>query len=737
MARTELHEAVARYYEAGIHCVPVHPASKKCLVRGWPRKRYSPEHVWTAPEWSDDRMVGMLHGEPSGWLVCVDPDTDEAVWIAGRVFGGTLSVGRQSKRHARWYVYAPGAKSKQFDDGKGERVLDVLSTGRHSVVPPSTHSDTGQALEWNGGFDRSRIERMSAEELMRKARIVASAAIIAGRMPEKGRHDFALALAGFFQRPGRLDGETTEQILRLAWAYHGAEEEVMRALGGMTERSADRQRAGEPNTGGPTMEGTSEGISKALAKVWEWRLPRRTEAPTQDELRDRWIEDNPHVVSSPGGWRRYDPDTGLWSAIEEPEIRDSIWLTLESAKGEGVRPTASLVRGVEEAIQARRHVSAWDADPDILVCSNGTLRISTGELGPHSPEHHATTGVPYEYDPLADAPNWRCFLEDLAFRIDETVKEDLRARAAEETDPEKKAKLIWEAGAVTAGDEVVRLLQEYAGYALTTRTEHEMALWLYGERGAGRSTFIEGLMAMLGEGRWGKLSLSNIMSRFGLAGIEGKTLLVATEQPADYVRSTDRLIEIISGEPVWLERKGKDGYEYRPVAKLVWAMNRLPRIHDAASGLFRCVVVVEFPRVPEDERDPQLKASIQAEGGGILTWALEGLVRLNERGRFAVPEYVKEAISQFQAASDVEARFVEECCAVGEGHRVRPAHLYAAYRQWCALNGHQPKSATAVASDWARLGFRKGPVNGYAHYKGLDVDKTGVAECGRMLIPSR
>ena len=92
-----------------------------------------------------------------------------------------------------------------------------------------------------------------------------------------------------------------------------------------------------------------------------------------------------------------------------------------------------------------------------------------------------------------------------------------------------------------------------------------------------------------------------------LANLPGKTLAVATEQPADYMAATHVLNAIISGEPVTVDRKYRDAVTITPRAKLAWAMNELPRVKGAGNGVFRRVKVVTFPAIPEHERRPELK----------------------------------------------------------------------------------------------------------------------------------
>jgi putative DNA primase/helicase len=407
--------------------------------------------------------------------------------------------------------------------------------------------------------------------------------------------------------------------------------------------------------------------------------------PTHDELRDRWIDGNPNHAYGLSEWRRY--QEGIWPVVSETAIKAEISNVLEEAKPEGVKPTANILASVTELTRVKVFVpdERWDADPDMLVCKNGALRISTGELEKHRPGHYATSAVPYEYRPGIKTLAWDYFLRN--------------------TVPVAAA-----------------FLQEFAGYALTTNMSHELAVWLYGPPGSGKSTFLAGLQAMLGH-RAGILGLADLeKSRFTLADLPGKTLVVASEQPSAYLASTNTLNAIISGEPIQVERKYRDPFTVIPRAKVCWAMNELPRVADANSGLFRRVKVVGFPELPEDRRDPELKQLIEGEGAGILNWALEGLHRLNQRGHFEIPAGVLDATKQFRENNDVPALFIEDRCIRGMDFEMPAARLYREYKYWCEENGHRPQSSTRVAADWQRLGFERKRTTAGTVYQGLRLD---------------
>jgi putative DNA primase/helicase len=173
-----------------------------------------------------------------------------------------------------------------------------------------------------------------------------------------------------------------------------------------------------------------------------------------------------------------------------------------------------------------------------------------------------------------------------------------------------------------------------------------------------------------------------------------------------------------------VEKKYRDPFVLVPRAKIAWAMNELPRVGSASDGLFRRVKVLHFEGIPEEKRDPAVKSAIEGEGAGILNWALVGLERLRERGRFEVPEAVKDATAHWQETNDVPALFLAEVCTVDKESRVGGQHLYDHYHLWCEKNGHKPKSSTSVAEDWQRLGFERKRIQGKTYYVGLSAPES-------------
>jgi putative DNA primase/helicase len=424
-------------------------------------------------------------------------------------------------------------------------------------------------------------------------------------------------------------------------------------------------------------------------EIWEKRVAKESKARAadgglgHDELRDRWLDLYPNVAFGGGEWRRY--EAGCWKPIEDLAVEAQVMDVLERSRDEGVKITRHLLGSVLKLGQISVYVSreSWDANPDLLVFTNGTLEISECNFREHRPEDYATSALAYAYDPEADC---------------EVFKAVLRK----------------------AAPDAVGFLQEFAGYCLTPDTSLETALWFKGPRGSGKSTVIEGLVAMLGD-KHGVLGLGEIESSpFALSRIPGKTLLVSTEQPSSYLRSTHIIDALISGETIIMDRKHRDAQEVTPTAKIVWAMNEAPRIANTTSGIFRRVKIVEFPAL-ETQRDPAVKEWVKQEGAGILNWALEGLERFRGRGEFEFPPSIITATAEFEKANDLPAQFVEEECVIGPVKEVPSNSLYSRYKGWCENNGHRPMSNNRVGEEWRRLGFEpfKG-AGGRRYWRGVD-----------------
>ncbi len=193
--------AAERYVGQGFAVVPVPHGKKGPNLEGWEGLRLTPDEL---PEYFNGKPqnIGLVLGRPSGGLVDVDLDVPEAAMIAGRFLPPTLMSGRESNPHSHWWYVAPSAETARYKDVDGRVLVELRSTGCQTIVEPSVHP-SGERVEWHrSGLDLAEVE---AEELVRRVKELATAALLARHVPPAGgRHDFALPVAGFLLRSGRL-----------------------------------------------------------------------------------------------------------------------------------------------------------------------------------------------------------------------------------------------------------------------------------------------------------------------------------------------------------------------------------------------------------------------------------------------------------------------------------------------------------------------------------------------------
>jgi P4 family phage/plasmid primase-like protien len=406
------------------------------------------------------------------------------------------------------------------------------------------------------------------------------------------------------------------------------------------------------------------------------------EKPNHRQLAVRFLDKYPNTVYGLNKFWRYDGKT--YSEIAEFEIKKEILGVVAECEPLGVKTTHYLLISVLEIIKTlcTRSNTEFNGNPNLIALENGVFDLVSWMLIPHSPDYLITIRLPFSYDGKKKCENWVNYIDSVQ-RMNHMF------------------------------------LQEFAGYCLTSDTRLETAIWLYGVPGSGKSTFLEGLHILLGDST-GILGLAEIEhSRFALANVPNKKLLISSEQPCCFVSTSHILNALISGETITIERKFSDVMEIRPHAKIAWSMNDLPKIRSNNDGIFRRVKIIKFEKLDDSVKDIYLKDKIRNEVAGIFNWALEGLKRLRENDKFTITQKILDDTRAFQEENDVIQIFIEESCETGEGFRYKSSDLYRLYFEWCSENGHKAVPSTQFKNELDLKGIKNIKKSGEKVYIGI------------------
>ena len=296
-------------------------------------------------------------------------------------------------------------------------------------------------------------------------------------------------------------------------------------------------------------------------------------------------------------------------------------------------------------------------------------------LFPHAATFFGLHSLPYCYIPGAECPTFH-----------KVMKQNL-------PDPEHRA-----------------FLQEWYGLNLIPDSTFEAFMIFTGEAGTGKTVTCTALSTMLGPASVSAIPLEafNPVRTFPLAALVGKLANVAEEIGECDKAAEGLLKQLVTGSPVTIERKYGDPFKLRNRARLTFATNVLPRFADRSNGIWRRMLILPFSQiVPKEKRerrylDPEWWIA-SGELPGVFLWALEGLRRLRERGRFNEPVECQVIREEYKRDSNPAGVFLLDNCTPDITSTTPGNVLFKAYSAHVKEQGQHPLSEPMFAREVRRL----------------------------------
>ena len=313
--------------------------------------------------------------------------------------------------------------------------------------------------------------------------------------------------------------------------------------------------------------------------------------------------------------------------------------------------------------------AAFDAQPWLFNCANGTVDLRTGELRPHSPTDMLTAMAPTDYDPEAQCPRWFEFQQQICSNDMDFMLHKQRAY----------------------------------GYALTGNTSEQCLFLLYGTGANGKSTELGAVRAVLGEDYALHTPTETLLAneRGGgvpndVARLRGARYVTAVEAESGRRLAEGLIKQMTGGDPIAARFMRAEWFEFMPTHKLFLAVNHKPIIRGQDKGIWRRIRLWPYTTtIPDDKQDKELAAKLQAEAVGILAWMIEGCLDWQKYG-LGLPAQVMGATLDYQQEMDVLGGFVQDICIETPTATVMTKDLYAAYTAWCERNGEKAMTKTAL-----------------------------------------
>ena len=659
---------IQQYRSLGWATIRVHAASKR-PVGDWKNRTDEPH------QFAPGDNVGVRLGDPSGGLVDLDLDCQEAIDLAPEFMIPTLQFGRASKLRSHWIYYCPGLKTR-----KPPRThVELRSTGGQTVFPPSIH-ETGQPIAWASA---SEIATVTEPVLTAAFAKLCAATVIARAWPSLTgeKHNAVLALSGALWHDG-WTAEDAADLLLTAMELDGSSEPHREAAILDTWGEHDRERVGWPTVAeifGPVETKALQRAIDSLRVDARYQLTQvagmrpLTDLGNAERLSDDSGDDLRFVNGI--GWHNW---TGaVWSPGKEPiEQASACVRKLQQEGAEQHRPeivkwgvmseSAPKLRAMLSIAETMDPIYAQpddlDVDPWLLNCPNGVIDLRTGQLAEHDRAHLISKCTTVPYDPNANAPRFLDFLREI-FRDDH---------------------------------DLIAYVLRFLGYSLTASTDEQVFQLWHGAGANGKSTLLDSVRWVLGsyaQMMAGDLLLERRNGRDSssaspdIARLRGVRFASGIETKEGQRWNESLLKQLTSTEPIVARNLYRDPFEFQCRAKIVLAVNHKPVVRGTDHGIWRRIHLVPFDaRFDGVNRDPGLLGKLKAEGPGILKWLVAACKEWQTDG-LQPPKRVLVEIDAYRQGQDVIGQFFAECVIETPEGRVKSSTLYETYRRWATSAG--------------------------------------------------
>lgn len=292
-----------------------------------------------------------------------------------------------------------------------------------------------------------------------------------------------------------------------------------------------------------------------------------------------------------------------------------------------------------------------------IACGNGTINLVTGELEPPNKSSYNTIHIPWKYreDPLYSP------------LIDQFMKD------------------------ITNGDMFkIEFLYQVAGYCLLKRNIFEKFFIMVGEGGTGKSTYANLLQKLVDPSNCSHINLSQFDSDYYLATTLSKLLNIDDDMvDGQTLKDTGRFKSFVSGNEISCRQIYKDVLTFSPFATLVFNCNRLPRIMDRSSGLYRRMVLIELNHKVENPDPTFLDKVSETDMEYLFFKAVQGIMKAIEEGHFRINYSEEKLLYLFKRRqSPLNEWLYESNITLGKLHNKRTSVLYSLFTDWCAQNGY-------------------------------------------------
>ena len=306
-------------------------------------------------------------------------------------------------------------------------------------------------------------------------------------------------------------------------------------------------------------------------------------------------------------------------------------------------------------------INRFDSHENLLNTPTGILDLTNGSIMPHDPRYMMTMTTSTEYVKGFKCDMFDKYLDD-----------------------------------VTEGNkDLIHYLQLIVGASMYGRINNQHLYVINGIANSGKSTFIEGIKAIMGD----YASTANIElfleNKYGsptyeTALLRGKRIVLTSELPSSKKFNSALIKSLTSGDIVSARAIREAPFNYRPKYKIWMATNVTPSIDYTDSGMWKRIKRIPFEtEIKKENENKQIKADAENPNSdfakAFMAWGVGGAIEVKKINfEFNEPEVVKSYINEFKIEQDPLIDFIEDCIEItyNRDDVINRTRVYEKYTSW-------------------------------------------------------
>lgn len=367
-------------------------------------------------------------------------------------------------------------------------------------------------------------------------------------------------------------------------------------------------------------------------------------------------------------------------------------------------------------------VDQLDRDPWLFGVDNGVVDLRTGQLRAAAREDYVTRRSPIAFDPLAKAPRWTQFIEEVTGTPDGSGGSKPRSSLA-------------------------GYMQRMVGYNMTGTVEQHKMFMAVGDGANGKNVLLDTLQVLMGD-YCVTVPPEALMAARGDADAERPSPVAATlagarlaisSESRDGQRLDVALVKRHTGGGFMNARfMRENSFRFEITHKLVLMTNHRPaldHLDDAMRGRLHLIPFdMAWNRPGHPDRDPtrpdgdkDLLQKLRAEAQGILAWAVAGAGAYCRDG-LEPPQEVVRMTRAFFADQDPLGRWLETMRRCEPRQGTAASELLDAFHRWRDEEGEMggPENLQGFGRALQQRGIARVVTAGPKLYGLVTVDPEGV-----------